>query len=109
MSKYRRITPEDRCQIYALNKRGSSQQGISELLGISQSAVSRELRRNRGKRGYRFKQAQAKAEARRAVHGKPRKLTASVRLMRTLYSFIGIVTSSRQSHDRLINFVTAGI
>ena len=79
MSKYRRITPEDRCQIYALNKRGSSQQGISELLGISQSAVSRELRRNRGKRGYRFKQAQAKAEARRAVHGKPRKLTASVR------------------------------
>lgn len=79
MSKYRRITPEDRCQIYALNKRGSSQQGIAELLGISQSAVSRELRRNRGKRGYRFKQAQAKAEARRAAHGKPRKLTASVR------------------------------
>ena len=79
MRKYRRITHEDRCQIYALNKRGSSQQGIAELLGISQSAVSRELRRNRGKRGYRFKQAQAKAEARRAAHGKPRKLTASVR------------------------------
>jgi len=79
MRKYRRITPEDRCQIYALNKRGSSQQGIAELLGLSQSAVSRELCRNRGKRGYRFKQAQAKAEARRAVRSKPRKLTACLR------------------------------
>jgi transposase, IS30 family len=79
MRKYRRITAEDRCQIYALNKRGSSQQVIAELLGISQSAVSRELRRNRGKRGYRFKQAQAKAEARRAVRSKPRKLTATLR------------------------------
>jgi len=45
MRKYRRITYEDRCQIYALNKRGSSQQGIAKLLGLSQSAVSRELRR----------------------------------------------------------------
>jgi transposase, IS30 family len=79
MGKYRRITYEDRCQIYALNKRGSNQQGIAELLGISQSAVSRELCRNRGKRGYRFKQAQAKAEARRAVRSKPRKLTACLR------------------------------
>ena len=79
MRKYRRITAEDRCQIYALNKRGSSQQGIAELLGLSQSAVSRELRRNRGKRRYRFQQAQAKAEARRAVRSKPRKLTATLR------------------------------
>jgi transposase, IS30 family len=79
MKKYRRITHEDRCQIYVLNKRGSSQQGIAELLGLSQSTVSRELCRNRGKRGYRFKQAQAKAEARRAVRSKPRKLTATLR------------------------------
>jgi transposase, IS30 family len=79
MRKYRRITYEDRCQIYALNKRGSSQHRIAELLGLSQSAVSRELRRNRGKRGYRFQQAQAKAEARRAVRSKPRKLTATLR------------------------------
>jgi transposase, IS30 family len=79
MGKYRRITYEDRCQIYALNKRGSSQQGIAQLLGLSQSTVSRELCRNRGKRGYRFKQAQATAEARRAVRSKPRKLTATLR------------------------------
>lgn len=79
MKKFRRINNEDRCQIYALNKQGSSQQSIAEMLGISQSAVSRELARNRGKRGYRFKQAEAKAQARQAVRSKPRKLTARLR------------------------------
>jgi transposase, IS30 family len=59
MSKYRRIKYEDRCQIYALSKRGSSQESIAEVLGVSQSAVSREIHRNRGERGYRFKQAEA--------------------------------------------------
>ena len=59
MSKYRRIKYEDRCQIYALSKRGSSQESIAEVLGVSQSAVSREIYRNRGERGYRFKQAES--------------------------------------------------
>jgi len=79
MSKYRRITYEDRCQIYALNTRGASQESIAEVLGVSQSAVSREICRNRGQRGYRFKQAEAKAQARQAIRSKPRKLTAAVR------------------------------
>ncbi len=79
MSKYRRITYEDRCQIYALNTRGASQESIAEVLGVSQSAVSREICRNRGQRGYRFNQAEAKAQARQAIRSKPRKLTAPVR------------------------------
>src|ERR1700674_448749 len=79
MRKYRWITYEDRCQIYALSKRGASQESIASVLGVSQSTVSRELRRNRGQRGYRFKQAEAKAQARQALRSKPRKLTASVR------------------------------
>ena len=48
MNKYRRIKYEDRRQIYALSKRGSSQESIAEVLGVSQSAVSREMQRNRG-------------------------------------------------------------
>jgi len=64
MSNYRRIKYEDRCQIYALSKRGASQESIAEVLGVSQSAVSREMCRNRGQRGYRFKQAEARAQAR---------------------------------------------
>src|SRR5271167_475136 len=79
MSKYRRIKYEDRCQIYALSKRGSSQESIAEVLGVSQSAVSREIHRNRGERGYRFKQAKAKAQARQAIRSKPRKLTVPTR------------------------------
>jgi IS30 family transposase len=79
MKKFRRINKDDRCQIYALNQQGISQQNIAEQLGISQSAVSRELSRNRGKRGYRFKQAQAKAEARQAIRSRPRKLTGRLR------------------------------
>jgi IS30 family transposase len=79
MSRYRRVTYEDRCQIYALSKGGTGQESIASVLGVSQSPVSRELRRNRGQRGYRFKQAEAKAQARQAIRSKPRKLTASVR------------------------------
>ena len=79
MSKYRRIRYEDRCQIYALSKRGASQESIARILGVSQSAVSREMRRNRGQRGYRFKQAEATAHARQAIRSKPRKLTAPIR------------------------------
>src|SRR5271166_3995772 len=79
MSKYRRIRYEDRCQIYALSKRGTSRESIARILGVSQSAVSREMRRNRGQRGYRFKQAEATAHARQAIRSKPRKLTAPIR------------------------------
>ena len=79
MTKYRRITYEDRCQIYALSKRGASQESIASVLGVSQSTVSREMCRNRGHRGYRFKQAEAKAQARQAIRSKPRKLTVLLR------------------------------
>ena len=79
MWKYRRITYEDRCQIYALSKSGVSQESIAGVLGVSQSTVSREICRNRGQRGYRFKQAEAKAQARQAIRSGPRKLTAPLR------------------------------
>jgi IS30 family transposase len=79
MSKYRRIKYEDRCQNDALSKRGASQESIASILGVGQSAVSREMCRNRGQRGYRFKQAEAKAQARQAIRSKPRKLMAPMR------------------------------
>ena len=71
MNKYRRIKYEDRCQIYALSKRGSSQESIAEVLGVSQSAVSREMQRNRGQRGYRFKQAEASLKHARRYEVRP--------------------------------------
>ena len=37
------------------------------------------MQRNRGQRGYRFKQAEAKSQARQAIRSKARKLTALMR------------------------------
>lgn len=54
-----------RCQIYTLKKRDLSQRAIACELGIAQSTVSRELKRNSGKRGYRYKQAEKKSRDRR--------------------------------------------
>lgn len=80
MRTYRRIAYEDRCQMYALQKAGKTQAEIGQALGFSQGTVSRELSRNTGQRGYRFEQAQRKAQARQ-VEGRhqPRKLTGRVR------------------------------
>lgn len=80
MRTYRRIEYEDRCQIHALRKAGTTQAAIGQALGLSQGTVSRELSRNTGRRGYRFQQAQRKAQARQdQVRHKPRKLTLRVR------------------------------
>lgn len=64
MSSYTHLAHEERYQIYALKKAGVHQNEIATLLGRSPSTISRELRRNRGQRGYRPKQAQQMAQER---------------------------------------------
>ncbi|MCK4946605.1 MAG: helix-turn-helix domain-containing protein, partial [Alphaproteobacteria bacterium] len=54
---YHHLTRDQRCQIYALNKRGFTQAAIASDLGVSQGTISREMARNNGLRGYRFGQA----------------------------------------------------
>ena len=76
MKTYKQLTYELRCQIFALNKTGMSQNKIAEQLNVSQSTISREFNRNTGKRGYRIKQAQNRAENRRLMAGKAIKMTA---------------------------------
>jgi IS30 family transposase len=66
MKFYHHLTRDQRCQIYALKKRGFSQSEIAADLGFSQGTISRELRRNRGLRGYRLKQASELAARRRS-------------------------------------------
>ncbi len=61
---YRRLREEERHTIYRMGKAQYSQSRIAEALGYSQSTISRELSRNRGRRGYRPKQAQEKAQKR---------------------------------------------
>jgi IS30 family transposase len=62
---YSQLTQIQRYQIYVLKKTGCNQTQIAENVGVDKSTISRELRRNKGQKGYRPKQAQRKAEARR--------------------------------------------
>jgi IS30 family transposase len=61
---YAQLTQEQRCQIYACLRAGWTQEETAKEIGVNQATISREARRNRGRRGYRPKQAHAKARAR---------------------------------------------
>lgn len=78
---YTHLAYEQRCQIYVLLKRNISKTQISATIGVHQTTVSREILRNKGKRGYRYKQAQAKTIGRRfKVNSHPRKMTPDLTL-----------------------------
>jgi len=78
MKTYKQLTEVQRYQIAALLKAGHTNKKMAELVGTSEATVSRELRRNRGQRGYRAKQAQNKALKRKQQALKAVKMTAGV-------------------------------
>ena len=57
MRTYTQLTHIQRYQIYALLKTSHLQTEIAETIGVHKATISREIRRNRGRRGYRPKQA----------------------------------------------------
>ncbi len=57
MRTYTQLTQEQRYQIYVLLKAGHIQSEIAYHMKVHKSTISRELRRNRGLKGYRPKQA----------------------------------------------------
>jgi len=75
MNSYKQLTYEQRCQIYVLNKSDMSQQDIANAIDVTQPTISRELKRNTGERGYRYKQAQKKSKDRRMKAVKAIKMT----------------------------------
>ena len=75
---FHHLTLDERCQIYALRKSGVSFRGIARDLRCSPSTISREIRRNSGRRGYRFKQAdQLACERRHLASCRSRKMSAA--------------------------------
>ena len=73
---YHHVTQDIRSQIYALKATGSSLRDISKVVKHHVSTISREIKRNTGGRGYRYKQANAKAVERRSNASRtPKKLT----------------------------------
>jgi len=115
---YHQLTLEQRYQIYAFKKAGFSQSHIARQLGVSKSTISRELRRNRGGRGYRPKQAQQLARARRQAKNNATRIKPKI--WRRIESLIvkdfspeqisGHLKASGQpsaSHERIYQYVYA--
>ena len=72
MSSYTQLTREKRYQIKVLLDTGQKEAVIARTIGVNKSTIHREIKRNRGQRGYRPKQAHEKALARRKGKSKPR-------------------------------------
>ncbi len=75
MRKYSQLTQEQRYQIYAFLKVNLSMSDIAKEIGVHKSTICRELKRNKGKKGYRPKQANIKACNRRSQAARFIKLT----------------------------------
>ena len=88
MPSYNRLTADNRIELYALNKAGLKQNAIAAQLNVSPSTISRELRRNSGLRGYRPKQADRLACARRSQAQSPIKVRAFVEADNPLQQFL---------------------
>jgi IS30 family transposase len=75
MGLYTQLTQEQRYHIYAFLKVGFSQSAIASEINVHKSTICRELKRNKGQKGYRPKQAHVKATNRRQKAVKYVKLT----------------------------------
>ena len=76
--KYSQLTEGERYQIYGLLKEGFTQKAIAKNLDRHPSTISRELKRNKGLKGYRHQQANQFATERRYKARKRIKLTLDV-------------------------------
>ena len=78
MRTYTQLTRGKRYQIRALLKAGFSQSEMAFFVKVHKSTISREIRRNRGNKGYRPVQAHEKALARRFAAAKRIKMTPAI-------------------------------
>lgn len=77
--KYNHLTSEQRYTIDVLLRQKKSRKEISQTIGVSESTLSREIRRNSGQRGYHWQQAQVKATDRQRRLQNYRNLTMEIR------------------------------
>lgn len=77
--KYKHLTPEQRYTIDVLLRQKKSRKEIAQTIGVSQSTLCRELKRNSGQRGYHWKKAQVKAADRQRRLQNYRNLTLEIR------------------------------
>ncbi len=77
--KYNHLTVEQRYTIDVLLQQKKSRKEIAETIRVSESTLSREIKRNSGQRGYHYKQAHKKATDRQRRLRNYRKLTSWIR------------------------------
>ncbi len=83
--KYKHLNLEERYYIAVESKSGRSANQIAKVLGRSQSSISRELKRNKGQKGYRYKQANILAHMRHESKPKKIKLNDTIKLLINYY------------------------
>ena len=114
------LTFEQRAKLAALHDVGLTQAAIAAQIGSNQSVVSRELRRNQGRRGYCCQEAQDKAATRRSAASLvPRKLGNQMialigdKLWREEWSpqqisnWLARTQQTRISHERIYQLIWA--
>ena len=79
MSSHKQLNEEERFHLYIMINQGISLRKIAKGMDRCHSTLSRELRRNKGKKGYRYKQAQKKSSDRHRVKSKFKKLTKDLK------------------------------
>jgi len=98
MRNYTQLTKEQRYQISALLRTYQNQTEIARVIGVNKSTISRELKRNKGRRGYRPKQADAKAQARKNKS----KVRISQGHWEQVDQWLRLDWSPEQIHDQLL-------
>jgi IS30 family transposase len=116
-ASYHHITHITRCHIESMLSIAKSQSAIAHATGYTESAISREISRNGGPKGYRADQAETRAQARRhQASARPTKLTPEVEqhlreeLLKEDWSPVQIsgrllFGGRRISHQTIYNFV----
>ena len=112
---YRHLTAGHRIVVHTLLQEGKTHRYIANRIGFHRSTISREISRNRGRRGYRFKQAQVMAEIRLAqprtkkltpdviacIEAEIRKQHAPEQISSTMEKHVG----TRISHERIYQYI----
>ena len=80
MTKYIHLTEHERYHIYLMNKQNCTLTEIAKTMGRSKSTISREIKRNTGGNGYRYKQAHRFAQTRHKQKPKHIKLNDELKL-----------------------------
>jgi transposase, IS30 family len=73
---YQQLTQDLRYQIYAFLKAGFTQSRVAPEIGMHKATICRQLKPNRGGRGFRPKQAQQLAQSRRNAKENPKRIRA---------------------------------